>query len=178
MATHSNQYSCLENPHWQRSLEGYSPWGCRESDMTEATQHAHTPSRVPTSSRGGSQGNLDSSLLLQALVSPPSSITLMSQAPGEQKGDRCLHLLCIPQPTARGSVLLGIITSLVPPHLLIPSAHVSHPSPPLCKKPSSYSQEPVFRLPRAAHHPSCLPYLLSSPLVREPHEDKWCLSCC
>ena len=28
------QYSCLENPHGQRSLAGYSPWGCRESDMT------------------------------------------------------------------------------------------------------------------------------------------------
>ena len=24
-------------PHGQRSLEGYSPWGCRELDMTEAT---------------------------------------------------------------------------------------------------------------------------------------------
>ena len=23
------QYSCLENPHGQRSLEGYSPWGHR-----------------------------------------------------------------------------------------------------------------------------------------------------
>ena len=29
------QYSCLENPHGQRSLEGYSPWGYKESDMTE-----------------------------------------------------------------------------------------------------------------------------------------------
>ena len=29
------QYSCLENPHGQRSLEGYSPWGCKESDPTE-----------------------------------------------------------------------------------------------------------------------------------------------
>ena len=34
------QYSCLENPHGQRSLVGYSPQGCTESDMTEATQHA------------------------------------------------------------------------------------------------------------------------------------------
>ena len=25
------QYSCLENPHGQRSLAGYSPWGCKES---------------------------------------------------------------------------------------------------------------------------------------------------
>ena len=29
------QYSCLENPHEQRSLVGYSPWGHKESDMTE-----------------------------------------------------------------------------------------------------------------------------------------------
>ena len=29
------QYSCLENPHGQRSLAGYSPWGCKESDMAE-----------------------------------------------------------------------------------------------------------------------------------------------
>ena len=31
------QYSCLENPHGQRSLVGYSPCGCKESDMTEVT---------------------------------------------------------------------------------------------------------------------------------------------
>ena len=29
------QYSCLENPHGQRSLAGYSPWDCKESDTTE-----------------------------------------------------------------------------------------------------------------------------------------------
>ena len=29
------QYSCLENPHGQRSLAGYSPWGHKESDATE-----------------------------------------------------------------------------------------------------------------------------------------------
>ena len=29
------QYSCLENPHGQRSLVGYSPWGHKASDMTE-----------------------------------------------------------------------------------------------------------------------------------------------
>ena len=29
------QYSCLENNHWQRYLAGYSPWGRKESDMTE-----------------------------------------------------------------------------------------------------------------------------------------------
>ena len=29
------QYSCLENPHGQRSLVGYSPWGRKESDTIE-----------------------------------------------------------------------------------------------------------------------------------------------
>ena len=29
------QYFCLENPHGQRSLVGSSPWGHKESDMTE-----------------------------------------------------------------------------------------------------------------------------------------------
>ena len=29
------QYSCLENSYGQRSLTGYSPWGCKESDVTE-----------------------------------------------------------------------------------------------------------------------------------------------
>ena len=29
------QYSCLENPHRQRSLAGYSPWGRKELDTTE-----------------------------------------------------------------------------------------------------------------------------------------------
>ena len=34
---HGNPFlcSCLENPHRQRNLAGYSPWGCKELDMTE-----------------------------------------------------------------------------------------------------------------------------------------------
>ena len=34
------QFSCLENPHRQRSLTGYSPWGYKESDMTERLRTA------------------------------------------------------------------------------------------------------------------------------------------
>ena len=36
-AGHGNplQYSCLENPHGQRSLADHSPWGHKESDTTE-----------------------------------------------------------------------------------------------------------------------------------------------
>ena len=29
------QYSRLEDPHGQRTLEGSSPWGCKESDTAE-----------------------------------------------------------------------------------------------------------------------------------------------
>ena len=29
------QYYCLKNPHGQRSLVRYSPWGCKESNTTE-----------------------------------------------------------------------------------------------------------------------------------------------
>ena len=29
------QYSCLENPHGQRSLAGCSPWGRKESDTNQ-----------------------------------------------------------------------------------------------------------------------------------------------
>ena len=36
---HPLQYSCLENPHGQRNLGGYSPWGHKESDMTERPTH-------------------------------------------------------------------------------------------------------------------------------------------
>ena len=34
--------SCLENPHRQRSLAGYSPCGCKESDTTEQLNTAHS----------------------------------------------------------------------------------------------------------------------------------------
>ena len=30
--------------HGKRSLAGYNPWGHKESDMTEPTEHAHTQS--------------------------------------------------------------------------------------------------------------------------------------
>ena len=32
--------------HGQRSLVGYSPWCLKESDITEATEHVHTPRSV------------------------------------------------------------------------------------------------------------------------------------
>ena len=35
------QYSCLDNPHGQRSLAGYSPCGCKELDTTKRLSIAH-----------------------------------------------------------------------------------------------------------------------------------------
>ena len=43
---YSLQYSGLENPHGQRSLAGYSPWGCKELDTTELQSPAQHPGRV------------------------------------------------------------------------------------------------------------------------------------
>ena len=67
------QYSCLEKPHGQKSLAGYSPWGHKESDMTErpsTAQHStllfcflQTPTLsspdglVPQSTTQGMQGD-------------------------------------------------------------------------------------------------------------------------
>ena len=36
------QYFCLQNPHEQRSLVGYSPQGQKELDTTEVAEYAHT----------------------------------------------------------------------------------------------------------------------------------------
>ena len=35
------QYSCLENPHGQRSLVSYSPWCHKEPDTTKPLSTAH-----------------------------------------------------------------------------------------------------------------------------------------
>ena len=33
--TNPPQYSCLENPHGQRSLQDYNPWGCKELETAK-----------------------------------------------------------------------------------------------------------------------------------------------
>ena len=39
-------YSCLENPHGQKNLVGYSPWGHKESDTTEQLSTAHSKHKI------------------------------------------------------------------------------------------------------------------------------------
>ena len=56
------QYSCLENPHGQRSLADYSPQGLKESDMTERLSTA--PHRtLPSTELPTSHENINSSVL-------------------------------------------------------------------------------------------------------------------
>ena len=43
MATHSSVHG---KAHGQRSLEGYSPWDPKESDVTEQHTHTHTHTRT------------------------------------------------------------------------------------------------------------------------------------
>ena len=44
MVTHSSILA--GESQGQRSLVGYSSWGCKESDMTEATKQARTHTRI------------------------------------------------------------------------------------------------------------------------------------
>ena len=45
------QYSCLGESHGQRSLVAYSPWGHKESDITERVALAQPPFQGLTESR-------------------------------------------------------------------------------------------------------------------------------
>ena len=56
------QYSRLENPHRQRSQVGYSPWGCKESDITEQLNNNMFEKSEPHIPRGVE--NLHRKLLL------------------------------------------------------------------------------------------------------------------
>ena len=40
------QYSCLENPRRQRCLVSYSPWGHKESDRSEQSEHSTVKGRA------------------------------------------------------------------------------------------------------------------------------------
>ena len=71
------RYSCLKNPHGQRSLAGCGPWTCKESDMTERLSRAqvlgsgHTEGPVgrgSETSRGFRRGSIEEELKLVPVV--------------------------------------------------------------------------------------------------------------
>ena len=49
------QYSCLENPHGQRTLADYDPWDCEELDVTE-----HTHGSLDGAQEEGRAGSIQS----------------------------------------------------------------------------------------------------------------------
>ena len=87
--------------HGQRSLVGYSPWGHKESDITEATWHAHTT-------------YLRASLGAQSMKNPPAmqetshnaidqgSIPGLERCPGEGHSNP-LQYSCLENPVDRGA---------------------------------------------------------------------------
>ena len=80
------QYPCLENPHGQRSLVGYSPGGLKESDTTEWLSTAHyLISPWEQASRGAdTTSELSERLKITAAARKESSLTqnMSQQKPG------------------------------------------------------------------------------------------------
>ena len=50
---------CLENPHGQRTLAGYTPWGHKESDATKRLTHSLTHTHTHTHTCCGPWGHID-----------------------------------------------------------------------------------------------------------------------
>ena len=64
------QYSCLENPHGQRSLMGYSSQGHKESDMTKRLSTVQPLRSGATGIRQGSGVNSSSDIVTSHLCDP------------------------------------------------------------------------------------------------------------
>ena len=100
------QYSCLENPHGQRSLAGYNLWSCKESDMTEQLS-THTFKvfyllpwiELSTNFPGVSDGKGSASN-----VGHPGSIPGLWRSPGDGPGN-CLQYSCLENPHGQRSLV-------------------------------------------------------------------------
>ena len=60
--------------HGQRSLAGYSPWSCKESDTTERLTHKHTY-KGKTKAQGG-DGELRSPSWVMSGLGTPTPVSL------------------------------------------------------------------------------------------------------
>ena len=76
------QYFCLQNPHGQRSLVGYNPWGHRESDTTERLTHWWLSGKESARNAGSIPGS--------------------GRPPGQRNGNPLQHS-CLGNPTDRGA---------------------------------------------------------------------------
>ena len=98
--THGNplQYSCLDNPHGQRSLADYSPWSHKEWDTTERlsmhTRVQEAPGQRGHKTRCGHGGRLSEPFV--GLICPGRN-SLETRLKTQQKGQNvedpgCLNL--------------------------------------------------------------------------------------
>ena len=93
------QYSCLENPHGQRSLEGYSPWGCKELDTTEQlTLSLFYDLSSILGFPGGSDGKESA-----CKAEDPGSIPGLGRSPGGEHGNP-LQYSCLENPRGQRSL--------------------------------------------------------------------------
>ena len=109
------QYSYLEKSHGQRGLAGYSPWGHKELDTTEATEHTHACHMLTLLT-------YSSSLLLFHLLSRSSPRTYTLLAPQEKTSHTP-----IAQALSLGQYHSPGFTVMLPRHSL-PSSHHRPPA--------------------------------------------------
>ena len=80
----------LEKSHGQRSLVDYSPWGHKESDMTEYIPHTHTHTHLFCDSLPGLLGTITSnSQGLRLLCRPPCGAMVIASPIGMDRR-KCL----------------------------------------------------------------------------------------
>ena len=72
--------------HGQGRLAGYSPWGCTESDMTEATQHARASAQMHSCPQACSQ---EGASRVEAHVCLDTSLATTQRIPGCQEPRVC-----------------------------------------------------------------------------------------
>ena len=91
------QHSCLENPHGQRNLTGYSPWGHKESDMTDQLKLSQVGWHQP-SPADSALPCLEMSSLASAC--PPSDATESPESVPWVPSNSQLSMHCLQQVTS------------------------------------------------------------------------------
>ena len=93
------QYSCLANPHRQRSLAGFSLQGLKELDVTEVTQHALMHQLDILMLKGFPDGSVGKETVHNA--GDPGLIPELERSPGEGNGNPLQY--CLGNPMDRGN---------------------------------------------------------------------------
>ena len=100
MATHSSILSW--RIPWTEEPGGYSPWGCKDSDMTERLTHTHTHTHTHIPNNGFPGGAVVKNLPANAGdARDRGSIPGLEKSPGGGNGNP-VQYSCLENPTDRG----------------------------------------------------------------------------